>query len=100
MALYTVTGIRTVLQQVCSDPRIRRIILFGSYAKGEAQEQSDIDLYLDSGRLITGFDFFTLKANMEEAFQTDIDLLPDLDIIPNSPVDNEIKRNGVTVYAQ
>ena len=100
MAQYTIAEIRDVLQPLCSDPRIKRVILFGSYAKGEAQEQSDIDLYLDSGRLMTGFDFFALKASMEEAFQTDVDVLPDLDISPNSPVENEIKRHGVTVYVQ
>lgn len=100
MAHYTITEIRNVLQSVCSDPRIKRVILFGSCAKGEAEEQSDIDLYLDSGQQITGFDFFALKAQLEDAFRTEIDLLPDLDIVLNSPVDQEIKQHGVTVYVQ
>jgi len=100
MAQYTVTEIRNVLQNVCSDPRIKRVVLFGSHAKDEAQEQSDIDLYLDSGQQITGFDFFALKAQLEDAFGTEIDLLPDLDIMLNSRIDQEIKRHGVTVYAQ
>ena len=100
VAQYTITEIRDVLQPLCSDPRIKRIILFGSHAKGEAQEQSDIDLYLDSGRSMTGFDFFALKACMEDAFQTDVDILLDLDVLPDSPVENEINSNGVTVYAR
>ena len=100
MSQYTVSQIRDALQNVCSDPRIKRVVLFGSYAKGEAQDQSDIDLYLDSGRQITGFDFFALKAKIEDALGAEIDLLPDLDIVPNSLVDKEIKRHGVTVYVQ
>ena len=100
MALYTVPEIQGVLKTVCTDRRIKRVILFGSYAKGSAHNQSDIDLYLDSGRQITGFDFFELKAKLEDAFRTQIDLLPDRDIVPGSPVEREIMAHGVTVYDQ
>jgi len=100
MAQYTVSTIQDALQSVCSDSRIKRVVLFGSYAKGKAREQSDIDLYLDSGRQITGFDFFALRAKFEDALGTEIDLLPDIDIVPNSSIDREIRRHGVTVYVQ
>lgn len=100
MAQYTVPEIQGVLKTVCTDRRIKRVILFGSYAKGSAYRQSDIDLYLDSGRQITGFDFFELKAKLEDAFHASIDLLPDRDIIPGSSVEQEIMAYGVTVYDQ
>ncbi len=100
MATYTVSDIKNVLHNVPLDSRVRKIILFGSYAKGEAQTNSDIDLYLDSGRQITGFDYFHLKATFEDAFRTEVDLIPDLDIEPNSLIENEIFKYGVTVYEQ
>ena len=95
---YTIPQIRDVLRRTCFDNRVNRIILFGSYAKGQASASSDIDLYLDSGRRITGFDFFNLKSAIEEAFNTEIDLLPDLDVTAGSIVDQEIQEHGVTVY--
>jgi len=98
MPLYTIPQIRDTLTHACLDDRVNRIILFGSYAKGLAHAKSDIDLYLDSGKRITGFEFFELKAAFEEAFKTEIDLLPDLDVISGSPVDQEIQEYGVTVY--
>jgi len=87
-----------MLQRTCFDNRVNRIILFGSYAKGQSNANSDIDLYLDSGRRITGFDFFDLKAAIEEAFNKEIDLLPDLDVTVGSIVEQEIQKHGVTVY--
>lgn len=100
MKIYTIDAIQDMLQRMQMDQRVRRLILFGSHAKGTAQERSDIDFFLDSDGRITGFDFFALKASLEDAFQREIDLLPDVDVIPNSRVANEIARDGVMVYAR
>ena len=98
MPPYTIPQIMNELGRVHFDDRVKRIVLFGSYAKGLARANSDIDLYLDSDRRITGFDFFDMKAAIEEAFKTEIDLLPDLDVTAGSLIEQEIKRYGVTVY--
>lgn len=51
-----------------------RIYLFGSYARGEANEASDIDLRIDRGE-ITGWALGGLLADLEEALQKKVDLL-------------------------
>jgi len=100
MYQYSISSIRQALAGVCNDPRINRVVLFGSYVNGKARSNSDIDLYLDSSKQITGFDFFTLKANIEDMLERDIDLLPDIDIEPGSLIAQEIEKYGVTVYAK
>ena len=75
-------------------------MLFGSYAKGAATPCSDIDLYLLSDGSITGFAFFDLKAKIEDAFNTDIDLIPDLDAIPDSPIEQQINEHEMVVFEQ
>ncbi len=100
MQSYTVEAIRDALRRTPMDARVRRLVLFGSHAKGTAAERSDIDFFLDSGGSITGFDYFALKATLEDAFQREIDLLPDVDVPPDSQIAGEIARNGVTVYAR
>ena len=40
--------IRSVLEKIRKNPKIRIAILFGSYAKGTATKQSDIDVYIDA----------------------------------------------------
>lgn len=100
MQIYTVDAIRDTLRRIPLDARVRRLVLFGSHAKGTAGERSDLDFYLDSGRQITGFDYFALKATLEDAFQREIDLLPDVDVLPDSRIVREIARDGVMVYAR
>lgn len=42
-------------------------------------DYSDIDLFLDSNRQITGFDYFELKAFIQDALGCEIDLISDVD---------------------
>jgi predicted nucleotidyltransferase len=84
--------------QICNGTEIKKIVLFGSYAKGIATPNSDIDLYLVSNGAITGFDFFELKAKIEDEFDIEIDLIPDVDVIPNSSIEQQINEHGVIVY--
>lgn len=98
--VYSVADIRGVIKTMTFDKRVKRLILFGSHAKGTAQNLSDLDFFLDSGKQIKGFAYFELKGRLEDAFHRDIDLIPDVDIIPGSKVDQEIQRTGVMVYAR
>ncbi len=96
--VYTIADVQQKLSSLPLDKRVKKIVLFGSHAKGNAQEQSDLDFYVDSNCQLTGFSFFSLKGQLEDAFHRDIDLIPDVDVIPDSRVDLEIRRTGVTVY--
>lgn len=97
---YTVADIRNVLKTIPIDGRVKRLVLFGSHASGTAKSMSDLDFYLDSDRQIKGFAYFELKGRLEDAFKRDIDLIPDIDVVPGSRVDNEIRETGVMVYAR
>ncbi|MDO4548637.1 MAG: nucleotidyltransferase domain-containing protein [Clostridia bacterium] len=97
---YTINQIKHVLQNMPIDKRVRRLILFGSHVKGTAEIQSDMDFFLDSDNRITGFAYFDLKGRLEDAFKRDIDLIPDVDVIPGSKVDEEIRKTGVMVYGR
>lgn len=98
MQAETIESIRDALRHTPMDARVRRLVLFGSHAKGAARENSDMDFFLDSGGRITGFDYFALKAALEDTFGREIDLLPDVDVLPDSRIAREIARNGVMVY--
>ena len=98
--MLSVADIKTVVEPIVRDTNVKKLVLFGSYAKGTASEKSDIDLYMISDGMITGLAFFDLKAKMEDAFPVDVELLPDLDVIPESPVDKQIKESGVVIYEQ
>lgn len=49
--------------------------LFGSYARGDHHEQSDIDILVDFSARIDGFDYIRLAHELEDMFQNKIDLV-------------------------
>lgn len=69
-------NIQEVLQQYFQDKPVNRAYLFGSYARGEAKEESDIDLLveLDYSSKI-GTLFFRMTSDLEELFAKKVDLL-------------------------
>ena len=93
---YTVQQIQTKLNPIFLEYRVRRAVLFGSYAKGLAQERSDIDLLVDSG--LKGMAFFGLLEDVVNALGKDVDLLDTTQVIPDSEVDCEIARTGVVIW--
>ena len=45
--VLTIDEIRSALAEICKDSSVSRIWLFGSYARNEADTESDIDLIVD-----------------------------------------------------
>ena len=97
-AMLSVADIKVAVEPIVKNTKVEKMILFGSYAKGNATTDSDIDLCLISNGNITGLAFFELKSKIENAFEQVVELFPDLDIIPNSPVARHINESGVVIY--
>ena len=63
-------------------------IVFGSYAKGLADEKSDVDIVIDfKGRLVA-LDFFRILDLIVDALGRDVGLIEISDIRPGSPIYN------------
>lgn len=89
----------TIKEKICNLAKnydIERIYLFGSYIKGTAKEDSDVDLYIESP--LFGLDFFELAEMFRKILGKKIGLLSDKTIEPNSTISNEIFRTGVLIY--
>ena len=56
---------------------LKQIILYGSYARGEAKESSDIDIYCDKGNIRTFIDQGLLEDELEEALNKKVDIIFD-----------------------
>lgn len=95
---YTVDQLKARLTPVFSKNNVRRATLFGSYVKGKATTRSDVDLLVDSG--LRGMQFFGLLEDVCTSLECDVDLIDVRDIIPDSKIDQEIRRTGVIIYEQ
>ena len=76
----------------------KKAILFGSYANGSADKNSDIDLIIDTNSKLKGFALLKLICTIQEKLQKEIDGFEKYEIINDSPIDKEIKKTGVIVY--
>lgn len=54
---------------------ISELGLFGSYARGDFNEKSDIDILVDFNARIDGFDYIKLAHELEDMFRYKIDLV-------------------------
>ena len=54
---------------------VKRAALFGSAARGDITEQSDIDMLVEFLPGTRGIDFFGLRVDLEEAFGCPVDLM-------------------------
>ena len=53
--VYTIEEITQILKEILKDKPVYQVILFGSYAKNEANKNSDVDLIIDSKSLMSAF---------------------------------------------
>lgn len=77
---------------------VDKAILFGSYAKGESTNNSDIDLYIDTNGRLKGLDFVGLLEILVDTLGMDIDLIDKSHIEPNSLIMKEIENGGMIIY--
>lgn len=54
---------------------ISELGIFGSYARGDFNEKSDIDILVDFNERIDGFKFIRLAHELEDTFNQKVDLV-------------------------
>lgn len=94
--IYTIEQIKNKSEEVFDNQDfVKEAYLFGSYARGEATEKSDIDFMIVLNRTV-GMEFFGLYHFLQKEFQKDVDVLTEkeaYDIMPES-----IERDKVKIY--
>lgn len=89
---------RAVADAALRFPQIEKVILFGSYARGEAAGESDVDLRVLYAPK-SGFSLFDLSAfasGVESALGKHVDVVSKREL--DEALTAEIARDGVTVY--
>ena len=73
--ILSIDEIREKIRPICEQYKIEKVWLFGSYARGEASEDSDVDLHIKAPKGIGLFGLGGLYADLEEALGKEIDLI-------------------------
>lgn len=95
---YTIEKIREETVPVAKTYGVKRMNLFGAYARGEATRGSDIDLCIDRGRLKGLVQYFSFVLELEKAFGCHVDMLTTG--IKDRQFLGAIMREGMLRYAE
>ncbi|WP_449455643.1 nucleotidyltransferase family protein [Streptococcus suis] len=92
--VYTIEEIKEKVQPIAEKYHLSKVYLFGSYARNEADEESDIDLMVSTaGPVAQGFGFFGLYDEFEDVFGKEVDL------ISQDSISNATNLSALEVYA-
>lgn len=96
--ILTIDEIKKACKYVLEEYSVKYCILFGSYAKGKANEKSDVDLLVSTD--ITGLRFFGIAERLRNALHKKVDLLDLKQLSNNQNLLDEILKDGIRVYEQ
>ena len=88
--------IKQTLSDVLGSKPVDFAYLFGSYAKGEADAKSDVDIMVSGA--ITGLEFFSLGGELERALHKNVDIIRLSDVGANQDLIRGIMATGIRIY--
>ncbi len=88
--------IKEKCKEVFDEYPVHYCILFGSYAKGKANESSDLDFLISSD--LKGIKFYGLVEKLRLALHKRVDVLNLDQLKDNLELTNEILRDGIRIY--
>ena len=94
--MLTIGIIKDTVSRVGKKYGIKNAYLFGSYAKGTANENSDVDLVIDKGELRTYKDYFHFCDELETELGTDVDVTSEDGMFPG--FFDLIKNDRILLY--
>ena len=96
--MEAIMQISEMLAPVFASHNVKKSVLFGSYSKGIAEKDSDIDIIVDSG--LKGLEFVELIEDNREAIKKEVDLIDICHINVGSLLHSEIQKTGVIIYEE
>ena len=94
--MRNITELTAALSPVFKNYNIEKAILFGSYAKKNATDKSDLDLLVSSN--LHGLRFVGFMEDIRRAVQIPVDIFDTAHIEKDSMIEREIRSTGVTIY--
>ena len=93
--MLSIPKIRECIAPICKKYPIQKAYLFGSYARGNATEKSDVDLRIE-GDITSFFMLGGIYSELSDALGTELDLLSRL---PDSEAfKKNLKKDEVLLY--
>lgn len=75
MASYSINDLRQIIAPIAQAHGVKSVSLFGSYSRGNASADSDVDLKIEKGELRSLFQLSAFRLAVEDALHLPVDLV-------------------------
>ena len=75
MAPYSIDELRRIIAPIASAHGVKSVSVFGSYSKGSASVDSDVDLKIEKGRLRSLFQLSGFRLAVENALRLPVEMI-------------------------
>ena len=96
--MLSIEEIRSYIIPVIEKYPIDKVILFGSHARGDATDASDVDLIVDSRGRLRNRKIFALGGELLGILPVRVDVYDILEIANPSAMYDSIQKEGVVIY--
>lgn len=89
--IYTIDEIKAKINPIAKQYNVSKVYLFGSYARGEEDENSDIDIALELGDIMEYIDVY---GHLSSIFSVNVDILLVSDLLsPKTNIGELVKKS-------
>ncbi|WP_455248731.1 nucleotidyltransferase family protein [Ruminococcus sp.] len=95
--ILTIDKIKEIVKPIALKYHVEGIFLFGSYARGKATSESDLDFLVFGGKDFKLTLIFSLAEELREAFQKEVDVFEIHEVNTESVFFDTIMKEGFLV---
>ncbi|MDR2701610.1 MAG: nucleotidyltransferase domain-containing protein [Spirochaetaceae bacterium] len=93
---YTITDIKNKITNTARQYGIQKAYLFGSYVRGDAGLESDIDICIEKGKLRTLFELSGFCRDLEETLGNKVDVVTTVSL--SGDFKKQIEKDMILIY--
>ena len=94
---YSIDELKMIITPIAEKYEISRVYLFGSFARGDYNEESDIDIRIDKGKMKGMFALCGFYTEVSDALERKVDVLTTGSL--SDTFLEDIKKDEVVLYA-
>ena len=95
--VYSVNELSDILSPIIRKYNASKAFLFGSYARNEADKDSDVDVMVVGGHQFDPTDIFCIADELYRALQKQVDVYEEREIDHSSPFYSSIIQEGIEI---
>ena len=96
-SVFTMEQIAAAVKPLADKYRVKEIYLFGSYARGEADENSDLDFLVFGGEMFRRTMIFALAEELREVLKKNVDVFEIAEVNPDNNFYQTVMKEKVLV---